>query len=65
MTKQETKTIERARVAGRGALLRTMAIVHRSASTRTQCETVQSINHADVMDYFIRVYGALVHQSEI
>jgi hypothetical protein len=65
MTKQEIKTLERARAGGRGYLLRMMAIVHRSGSTRTQREIEQAINDADAMDEFIRVNGALVHSSEI
>ena len=65
MTKQETKIIERARAGGRGYLLRMMAIVHRSSSTRTQREIEQAINDADAMDEFTRINGALVHCSEI
>ena len=65
MTKQETKIIERARAGGRGYLMRMMAIVHRSGSTRTQREIEQAINDADAMGEFIRINGALVHNSEI
>jgi hypothetical protein len=65
MTKQETKVIERARAAGRGALLRTMAIVHRSGSARTQREIEKSITDADAMGEFSLVNGALVHHSEL
>jgi|LakMenEpi03Aug12_release.lakeMendotaPanAssembly.Ray.scaffolds.fasta_scaffold4293299_1 hypothetical protein len=65
MTKQETKTLERARAGGRGYLLRMMAIVHRSGSTRTQREIEQAISDADAMGEFTRVNGALVHSSEI
>jgi hypothetical protein len=64
MTKQETKTLERARAGGRGYLLRMMAIVHRSGSTRTQREIEQAINDADAMGEFTRINGALVHCSE-
>jgi hypothetical protein len=64
MTKQETKTLERARAGGRGYLLRMMAIVHRSGSTRTQREIEQAINDADAMGEFTRINGALVHNSE-
>ena len=64
MTKQETKTLERARAGGRGYLMRMMAIVHRSGSTRTQREIEQAINDADAMGEFARINGALVHNSE-
>jgi len=65
MTKSETKALDRARIGGRGSLMRMMAIVHRSGSTRTQREIEQAIDDADAMDEFTRVNGALVHNSEI
>ena len=65
MTKQETKQLERARAGGRGCLLRTMAIVHRAGSTRTQREIERAIGEAGAMDEFTRINGALVHNSEI
>ncbi len=64
MTKQETKALDRARAGGRGSLMRMMAIIHRSSSTRTQREIEQAIIDADAMDDFTRVNGALVHSSE-
>lgn len=65
MTKQETKALDRARAGGRRSLMRMMAIVHRSGSTRTQREIEQAINDAGAMGEFTWVNGALVHISEI
>jgi hypothetical protein len=65
VTKQEIKSLDRARAGGRGSLMRMMAIVHRSGSTRTQREIEQSIDDAGAMGEFLRVNGALVHSSEI
>lgn len=64
MTKQEQKQIERATKQGRGALLRTMAIIHRAGSTRTQREIDAQIVEAGAEDEFIRRNGALLHTSE-
>ena len=60
MTKQETKILDRARAGGRGYLLRTMAILHRAGSTRTQREIERAIIDACAQDEFTRVNGALV-----
>lgn len=64
MTKQETKILDRARAGGRGYLLRTMAILHRAGSTRTQREIERAIIDACAQDEFTRINGALVHVSE-
>lgn len=65
MTKQEQKQIDRATAQGRGALLRTMAIIHRAGSSRTQKEINAAIEQADAQDEFTMVNGALLHNSEI
>ena len=65
ITKSEQKQIDRARVFGRGALLRTMAIIHRAGSTRTQNAIINAINDADIMDNFKMINGALLHRSEV
>jgi hypothetical protein len=65
MAKQETKHLQRALVQGRGAYLRTLAIVHRAGSTRTQREIERIIVQCDVSDEFLRTpSGALIHASE-
>jgi hypothetical protein len=65
MTKQEQKQIDRATAQGRGALLRTMAIIHRAGSSRTQKEINAAIEQADAQGEFTMVNGALLHTSEI
>lgn len=65
MTKQEQKQIDRATTQGRGALLRTMAIIHRAGSSRTQKEINAAIEQADAQGEFTMVNGALLHNSEI
>ena len=65
ITKSEQKQIDRARVFGRGALLRTMAIIHRAGSTRTQNAIISAINESDSMDNFTMINGALLHRSEV
>lgn len=64
MTKQETKTLDRARAGGRGSLMRMMAIIHRSGSTRTQREIEQAIRDAGALSEFTWLNGALIHTSE-
>ena len=65
MTKQEQKQIERATVQGRGALLRTLAIIHRSGSKRTQNEIELQIERGNCWDEFGMRNGALLHSSEM
>ena len=65
MTKAEQKQIARATAAGRGALLRTLAIIHRAGSTRTQREVLTAIAEADAAEEFTLINGALLHNSEI
>lgn len=65
MTKQEQKQIDRATAQGRGALLRTLAFIHRAGSSRTQKEVSAMIEQATAMHEFTRVNGALLHNSEI
>jgi hypothetical protein len=65
MTKSEQKQIDRATAQGRGALLRTMAIIHRAGSSRTQKTILAMIEQANAQDEFTLVNGALLHNSEI
>jgi hypothetical protein len=65
MTKQEQKQIERATVQGRGALLRTLAIIHRAGSSRTQKAVELQIESGNAWDEFTMVNGALLHNSEV
>ena len=65
MTKQEQKQIDRATTQGRGALLRTLAIIHRAGSSRTQKTINAMIDEAGAQDEFTMLNGALLHNSEI
>jgi len=65
MTKSEQKQIDRASVQGRGAVLRTWAIVHRSGSKRTQNEINLLIESNNCWDEFTMINGALLHSSEV
>ena len=65
MTKAEQKQITRATAQGRGALLRTMAILHRSASKRSQAAIAAAIEAANAWDQFTMVNGAVLHNSEV
>jgi hypothetical protein len=65
MTKAETKQVQRATAAGRGALLRTLAVLHRSGSARTQREIETMIADAYAADEFVTRNGALLHDSEL
>jgi hypothetical protein len=65
MTKAEQKQIARATAAGRGALLRTLAIIHRAGSTRTQREVLAMIEEATAINEFTMINGALLHNSQI
>jgi hypothetical protein len=65
MTKQEQKQIDRATTQGRGALLRSLAIIHRAGSKRTQKEVSAMIEQAGAQDEFTTTNGALLHRSEI
>ena len=65
MNKQDQKQITRATQHGRGALLRTLAIIHRAGSTRTQREIEAQISAMDAGTEFSRTSGALLHRSEL
>ena len=65
MTKQEQKQIDRATAQGRGALLRTLAIIHRAGSSRTQKAVELQIESGNAWDEFTMVNGALLHNSEV
>lgn len=64
VTKSEQKQIDRATRQGRGALLRTLAILHRAASKRSQSAIEHMIEQANAWDEFKMVSGALLHCSE-
>lgn len=70
VTKSEQKQIDRARVMGRGALMKTLAIIHRSGSKRTQNAIIAAITVShwgkdQLMDDFKIVNGSLLHISEV
>jgi hypothetical protein len=65
MTKQEQKQIDRATAQGRGALLRTLAIIHRAGSSRTQKAIELQIESGNAWGEFTMVNGALLHNSEV
>lgn len=65
ITKSEQKQIDRARVMGRGALLRTMAIIHRAGSSRTQKSIELAIESVNAWDEFTMVNGSVLHNSEV
>jgi hypothetical protein len=65
VTKAEQKQITRATAQGRGALLKTLAILHRSASKRSQNAINEAIEQANAWDCFTMVNGALLHNSEL
>lgn len=64
VTKAEQKQIDRATMQGRGAMLRTLAIIHRAGSTRTQKSIALWIESANAWDDFTMRNGALLHNSE-
>jgi hypothetical protein len=45
-------------------LLRTLAIIHRAGSTRTQKQITTMIDEAGAQDEFTMVNGALLHKAE-
>ena len=65
VTKSEQKAITRAYAQGRGAVLKTLAILHRSGSSRTQKAIHAWIDASQCMDEFKLVNGALLHSSEV
>lgn len=64
-TKSDQKQIERAKVMGRGAVLKTLAILHRSGSKRTQKAVEKDIEAGNCWDEFTMLNGALLHNSEV
>ena len=64
MNKQNQKHIERAAQQGRASLLRTLAIIHRCSTTRTQREIEDMIHAAHAGAEFSWVNGAILHDSE-
>ena len=66
MTKSEQKHIDRAMNAGGlGTMLRTLAIIHRAGSTRTQKQIDAIIDQYNAWDQFTMVNGALLYNSEV
>lgn len=65
VTKSEQKQIDRATLQGRCALLRTLAIVHRAGSARTQKAIKQAIEDAGAANEFVVINGALLHLGEV
>jgi hypothetical protein len=65
MNKANQKAIDRATTQGRGALLRTLALIHRAAPKRTQNEIEMMIEKANAWDDFTMRNGALLHNSEV
>ena len=64
MNEQIQKHIAAAALQGRGALLRTLAIIHRCSTTRTQREIEDMIYAAQAGAEYSWVNGAIVHDSE-
>jgi len=64
VNKQNQKHIERARAQGRGALMRTLAIIHRCSTARTQREIEDMIHAAQAGAEFSWINGAILHDSE-
>ena len=65
VTRSEQKQLDRASSQGRGALLRTMALIHRAGSRRTQKAIEMAIEQCNAWDDFTMVHGALLHNSEV
>ena len=65
ITKSEQKQIDRATIQGHGALLRTMAIIHRAGSSRTQKAIELAIESANAWSDFTMVNGSVLHNSEV
>jgi hypothetical protein len=65
MNKQDQKHLDRAAQHGRGALLRTMAVIHRSGSARTQREIEAQIYAVDAGPEFTWINGTMLHNSEL
>ena len=64
MNKQNQKALDKAAFHGHGSLLRTIALIHRCSSKRTQNELEALIEAANAWGSFSWVNGALLHSSE-
>jgi len=64
LSKTDQKQLDRASAQGRGAVLLTMALIHRSGSARTQKEIELQIEAGNCWDEFTMRNGALLHNSE-
>lgn len=64
MNKQNQKQIDRATQQGRASLLRTLAIIHRCSTTRTQREIEDIIHLLGAGAEYSWINGAILHDSE-
>lgn len=64
MNKQNQKHIDRATAQGRSAQLRTLAIIHRCSTSRTQREIEDIIHLLGAGAEYSWVNGAMLHDSE-
>jgi hypothetical protein len=64
MNKQNQKQIDRAMAQGRSSALRTLAILHRCSTTRTQREIEDIIHLLGAGAEYSWVNGAILHDSE-
>ena len=64
MNKQNQKQIDRATQQGRESTLKTLAILHRCSTTRTQREIEDIIHLLGAGAEFSWVNGAILHDSE-
>ena len=64
MNKQNQKQIDRAMQQGRESTLKTLAILHRCSTTRTQREIEDIIHLLGAGAEYSWVNGAILHDSE-
>ena len=64
MNKQNQKQIDRATAHGRESTLKTLAILHRCSTTRTQREIEDIIHLLGAGAEYSWVNGAMLHDSE-
>lgn len=64
MNKQNQKQIDRATQQGRESTLKTLAILHRCSTTRTQREIEDIIHLLGAGAEYSWVNGAILHDSE-
>ena len=64
MNKQNQKHIDRATLQGRESTLKTLAIIHRCSTSRTQREIEDIIHLLGAGAEYSWVNGAILHDSE-